>query len=765
MASTSPHHRRDQTRTYDRSCSVVFLKTKDPFGGLSNMAGGFPLVVNGVSIRTSEALYQACRFPHLPDVQRLIIAQRSPMTAKMKSKPYRHDSRADWNRVRVNVMRWCLRVKLAQNWGVFGKLLLDTGSRPIVEQSRKDAFWGTRPANDRTLVGTNVLGRLLMELRERIKAEPRENFRRVEPLPIANFLLGGRPIDLVTDGRPERAGSVVELPVRPPHYKEPKSTDIQLPFSAPRITASPFREIPTAYTVSGGDGLKEYPAYKESGVEWLGAVPAHWEVRQLGRFGRLFKGGGGTKEDERESGVPCVRYGDLYTQHQLFITATRACVTPELANTVYTPIRYGDVLFAGSGETVDEIGKSAVNLIPGPACCGGDVIIFRPSIDGDARFLGYAMDCAATARQKARIGRGFTVVHIYSSDLKYVTVAIPSLPEQAAIVRFLDHADRRIRRFMRAKQKLIALLEEQKQAILHEAVTGQINVRTGRPYPAYKDSGVAWLEKVPAHWGFRRLKSLVKWIDQGVSPRAENYVAASGSWGVLKAGCVNRGEFRDSEHKRLPSDFVFDPALTVRIGDVLVSRASGSARFVGSVGRVSALKYRLILSDKTFRPVFTDEADPDFMVLAMNGPYYRQQVGRAISGAEGLANNLPLSSLRAFRFAIPAIDEQREVVRYVTTLWDDKLGRALERAKREAALVREYRARLIADVVTGKLDVRAAAARLPEVDLLDAEVDDDFNRQPRLGRDRAAEEGGPLPDVVDAERSDAAAGELMAEGR
>ena len=216
--------------------------------------------------------------------------------------------------------------------------------------------------------------------------------------------------------------------------------------------------------------LKPYPAYKDSGVEWLGAVPAHWEVRRLGSVGRFFKGGGGTKEDEREAGVPCVRYGDLYTQHQFFITATRACVTAELADTVYTPIRYGDVLFAGSGETLDEIGKSAVNLIPGPACCGGDVIILRPDIDADARFLGYAMDCATTARQKARIGRGFTVVHIYSSELKYVTVAFPSLPEQAAIVRFLGHAERRIRRYIRAKQRLIALLEESRTVLINDVV-------------------------------------------------------------------------------------------------------------------------------------------------------------------------------------------------------------------------------------------------------------------------------------------------------
>ena len=234
----------------------------------------------------------------------------------------------------------------------------------------------------------------------------------------------------------------------------------------------------------GASDPPPYPEYKDSGVEWLGAVPAHWEVRHLGRVGRLFKGGGGTKEDERESGVPCVRYGDLYTHHQFFITASRASVAPELAGTAYTPLRYGDVLFAASGETIDEIGKSAVNLIRGSACCGGDVIIFRPSIRAEPRFLGYASDCPSSARQKSCTGRGFTVMHIYSSDLKYVAIPLPPLPDQAAIVRFLDHADRRIRRYIRAKEKLIALLEEQKQTMIHQAVTGQIDVRERQAVPS-----------------------------------------------------------------------------------------------------------------------------------------------------------------------------------------------------------------------------------------------------------------------------------------
>ena len=155
-------------RIYHKNECAVFLKTAEQLGGLSNMAGGYPLCINGIHILTSEALYQACRFPHLPEVQKLIIGQKSPMAAKMKSKPYRKDSRPDWDDVRVQVMRWCLRVKLVQHWEKFGGLLLSTRDRPIVEESYRDQFWGAKPTDDGTLYGANVLGRLLGELREQL---------------------------------------------------------------------------------------------------------------------------------------------------------------------------------------------------------------------------------------------------------------------------------------------------------------------------------------------------------------------------------------------------------------------------------------------------------------------------------------------------------------------------------------------------------------------------------------------------------------------
>jgi type I restriction enzyme, S subunit len=185
----------DQTRTYTRDECVTFRKTAEAFGGLSNMAPGFPVRVNGFRFLTSEALYQACRFPHLPEVQRMILAEYSPMTAKMKSKRFREESRADWNWVRVKIMRWCLRVKLAQNWQSFGNLLLSTADKPIVEESRKDDFWGAKIQDDQTLMGRNALGRLLMELREALKTDLDEKLRCVEPLDISDFLLMAQPIE------------------------------------------------------------------------------------------------------------------------------------------------------------------------------------------------------------------------------------------------------------------------------------------------------------------------------------------------------------------------------------------------------------------------------------------------------------------------------------------------------------------------------------------------------------------------------------------
>lgn len=212
-------------RCYDQTECAVFRKTNERFGGLSNMAPGYPLLVNGISIANSELLYQAMRFPHEPSLQELLFAQRSPMTAKMKIKPYRSESRPDWERIRTRVMRWCLRVKLAQNWETFGMLLVSTDERPIVEFSTKDPFWGAQPADKNILIGMNVLGRLLMELRFLLRQPERDSLRNVQPPEIPGALLLGNPIERVSafqsKAEPARANLPETSPVRRVHAIQP----------------------------------------------------------------------------------------------------------------------------------------------------------------------------------------------------------------------------------------------------------------------------------------------------------------------------------------------------------------------------------------------------------------------------------------------------------------------------------------------------------------------------------------------------------------
>ena len=448
--------------------------------------------------------------------------------------------------------------------------------------------------------------------------------------------------------------------------------------------------------------LTPYPAMKDSGVEWLEDVPEHWKKERAKWLFRKME------QPVRQSDevVTCFRDGVVTLRKNRRVRG----FTESLKEIGYQGVRRGDLVihamdaFAGAIGVSDSDGKST----PVYSVCS-------PRQSANAYYYAFCVREMARSDWILALATG---IRERSTDFRFNDFAsqwvpLPPLSEQAAIVRFLDHAGRRIRRYIRAKQRLITLLEEQKQAVIHQAVTGQIDVRTGQPYPVYKPSGVEWLGDVPEHWEIRRLKSMVRRIDQGVSPQADNYLADGTAWGVLKAGCVNRGVFRESEHKRLAAGFAFDSVLAVAAGDVLVSRASGSPHLVGSVGRVSSLNYKLILSDKTFRPIFNQNVDPDFMVMAMNSRYYRQQVEQAISGAEGLANNLPLSSLRALFFVVPSIDEQHDIVGHLRRSTNE-LSEAVAHAERETSLLREYRTRLIADVVTGKLDVCAAAARLPD---------------------------------------------------
>ena len=446
---------------------------------------------------------------------------------------------------------------------------------------------------------------------------------------------------------------------------------------------------------------KPYPAYKDSGVEWLGPVPEHWDVLRLGQFGLFSKGSGSTKQDEQPTGVPCIRYGDLYTTHTHFIEGSRSCVAVDRAQD-YTPLRYGDILFAASGETAEEIGKSAANLLTADARCGGDIIIFRSTAPVDPKFMGYALDSQPSVFQKSGMGKGYTVVHIYPSQLRNLLLAMPTQSEQRRVAAFLDREAARIDALIEKKQRLIELLKEKRQAVITQAVTKGLD-----PNVPMKDSGVEWLGEVPEHWDVRRIKHLVGSCEQGWSPQCENRQADALEYGVLKVGCVNGGTFSPSENKALPPDFEPRTQYAIKAGDFLVSRAN-TKELVGSAAIVEDDWPYLILCDKLYRLRFRGTIDPKYIGYYLRSHPAREQIELSASGASNSMQNIAQAAILDLVIATPPRNEVAMIMVRLTAVLSN-LAEIESKTAKSVDLLKEHRSALITAAVTGQIDVRDAA--------------------------------------------------------
>ena len=421
--------------------------------------------------------------------------------------------------------------------------------------------------------------------------------------------------------------------------------------------------------------LKPYPVMKDSGVEWQGNVPEHWEVRRLKTVCSMQSGDGITATSIESSGVYPVYGGN--------------------GRRGYTSNYTHDGTFVLIGRQGALCGN--VHIASGRFWASEHTVVTTPKVGHFPEWLGATLDAMNLNQYSIAAAQpGLSVERVL--DLQ---VPVPNAPEQAAIVRFLDHVDRRIQRYIRAKQKLIALLEEQKQAVIHQAVTGQIDVRTDRPYPAYKDSGVKWLREVPEHWRLPRLGVLLRergetngdgqvsevlsvMRDRGVIPYAEK-----GNIGNKKSDDITR-------YKVVRPDDIVVNCMNVIIGSV------GLSRYTGCLSPVYYVLTRRSEYDHT-----------RYLNAYFQTKPFQESLVRIGNGILAHRMRIPMELLKCEPFPRPPTTEQAAIVRYL-----DKrtaaVATAIGRARRQIDLLREYRTRLIADVVTGKLDVREAAARLPD---------------------------------------------------
>jgi type I restriction enzyme S subunit len=265
-------------------------------------------------------------------------------------------------------------------------------------------------------------------------------------------------------------------------------------------------------------------------------------------------------------------------------------------------------------------------------------------------------------------------------------------------VRFLDHADRRIRRYIRAKQKLIKLLEEQKQAIVHSVVTRGLD-----PNVRLKPSGVQWLGDVPEHWAVLPIKRAFSSMVYGISESAIN----EGSIRLLTMGHIRGGTITVPTEGGVIS---VNSSMLVEQNDLLFNRTN-SAELVGKIGLFRGAPAPVTFASYLVRLRPRSDVDPEFLNLLLNDHSVLSVARREALPSLHQANLNPTRYGR-LHIALPDRAEQKEIVRFVSTA-TASVQATIDRTHREVVLLREYRTSLISDVVTGKLDVREAA-RLSE---------------------------------------------------
>lgn len=354
----------------------------------------------------------------------------------------------------------------------------------------------------------------------------------------------------------------------------------------------------------------------------------------------------------------------------------------------------GDVLF---GKLRPYLAKACHASRDG--VCSTELLVMRPAVSLHPRFLLYslltpdfvgAVDASTFGAKMPRASWDF---------IGSLEISLPPIEAQSIIANYLDRETARIDGLISEKERMLALLEEKRAALISRVVTSGLD-----PNALLKPSGQEWLGEIPVHWGVLRLKFATSGIDQGSSPQCYSFPAEPGEWGVLKTGCVNGGEFREHENKALPDESEAFLDSEVQQGDVLMSRASGSVDLIGSVAHVTRQPAaRLLLSDKIYRfRVRDDVLDPRFLVLAMSARYLRHQIKSVISGAEGLANNIAKSDIMEFLLVVPPVPEQERIVSYLDRAING--NKALRESLSESiALARERRAALISAAVTGLL--------------------------------------------------------------
>lgn len=436
-----------------------------------------------------------------------------------------------------------------------------------------------------------------------------------------------------------------------------------------------------------------YPKRKPAGVPWLGDVPAHWDVlpnRVI--FMEV------NDQEHPEEQMLSVTIAEGVIRQQTLLEGSSKKDASRLDRSAYKLVQPGDIAYNKMRAWQGAIGVSDYRGIVSPA-----YVVQRPRKGMDSRYLHYLLRTPAFATEAERWSYGITsdMWSLRPEHFKMIYSCVPPRAEQTAIVRYLDHADRQMRRYIDGKETLIGLLEEQRQAVVQHAVTRGLD-----PDVRLKPSGIDWLGDVPAHWEVRRLQHVtnmkVSNVDKHIK-ETELPVKLCNYVDVYKNDRITEGI------TFMPATATADEIEKFRLesGDVLITKDSETWNDIGVPALVEFSADDLIAGYHLalLRPL-RDVLDGLYLFRTLQSATIAHQFHVSANGVTryGLSQH----GIKSALLPLPPLPEQAAIVEHLDKATAD-IDTAIANTRREIDLLREYRTRLIADVVTGQVDVREAA--------------------------------------------------------
>lgn len=443
-----------------------------------------------------------------------------------------------------------------------------------------------------------------------------------------------------------------------------------------------------------------YPNYTPSGIEWLGDLPQHWAVASLRHAlteplsNGLFK-----KREHWGDGIKIVNVFDVYTKGDVINEPSLDRVACDDSELKKYSIQHGDFVFVRSSLKLDGIGKAASILNPTePLVFECHLVRGRPDTKKlDPKFLCYFLNSGYSRQSLVSLSNQVTMTTLDQQKFKHLGVAIPPITEQQAIARFLDYKTAQIDALIAKKQTLLTKLAEKRTALISHAVTKGLD-----PSVPMKDSGVEWLGKIPAHWDVSKLSYATESMQTGPfgsQLHAEEYI--EGGVPLINPVDISNGQIFDNPKITVGYDLAERLARhKLELGDIVIARRGE----MGRAGLVRENNIGWLCGTGSLRARLKQAAmRPEFLLYQFSMKGVAEYL--SLQSVGSTMDNLNTSILGRLPVILPPVHEQVEVVSYLHKICD-ALDRHVAKVNQAIASLYEYRAALITNAVTGKIDVR-----------------------------------------------------------